>query len=320
MSPVVTGNAGPAIHDHPHITLPPARRCDEDPLERLERLRAAKAVRSPIKVPVGGWTGPEPKLPTSKKVKAKATRKAKPADPKKAKAKVPTPDVIERRNELAQQWEQFQQLAAQGATAKQIADTLGLKIDRVRRDAKAAGITLTKAKHPGRPIEWDVDLATRLAAQGLTAREIAEHVGAATVTVRRVLGRHGVTLVDGRAKYSGGQNSLKRRGDVDPERVRALYREHGNATHVARLVGCSPQTVVRILHDLGVHVRTSGEAQRGRPGQDRAAHLKALMREHGTTPVQVRTWGKANGYDVARNGIPSRLVIEAFIAAKGARS
>lgn len=318
MSPVVTGNAGPAIHDHRHIPLTPAHRASEDPFERLERLRAAKAVRSAIRVPAGGWTGPEPKLPTSKKVKAKATRKAKPADPKKAKAKVPTPDVTERRNELAQQWEQFQQLAAQGATAKQIADTLGLKIDRVRRDAKAAGITLTKAKHPGRPIDWDIDLATRLAAQGLTAREIAEHVGAATVTVRRVLGRHGVTLIDGRAKYSGGQNSLKRRGDVDPQQVVDLYLEHGNATHVGHLLGCSPQTVTRILHDEGVTVRTSGEAQRGRPGQDRAAHLKALMRDHDTTPIEVRTWGKANGYDVHHNGIPSRAVIEAFIAARRA--
>lgn len=227
----------------------------------------------------------------------------------------PRPAAEDNRPELREQWATFQRLAADGATAAQIAQTLGISLYRVRRDAKAAGITLTRGTSTGRPSHWDIDHAITLAGKGLTAREIAEQVGASTVTVRRVLGRHGVTLTDGRTKYSGGQNSLRRRGDVDPQHVRDLYEQHGNTTHVARLLGCSPQTVARILTDLDVHIRSSGDVQRGRPGADHAAHLKALMREHGTTPVEVRTWGATHGYDVARNGIPSRAVVDAYLAA-----
>lgn len=314
MSPVITGNATAAVHNHAHVSIRTRRAAtDVDPYEALEAARARNAIRSPIKPPERGWTGPEPTLAPESPPKPK--QEARPRTPRpEPKPHKPEP-TLEQINELQAQWDRFKALALDGATARQIADTLDLKVERVRRDAKAAGIALTRAKHPGRPIEWDITAATRLAQQGLTAREIAEHVGAATVTVRRVLGRHGVTLTDGRTKYSGGQNSLKRRGDVDPTHVADLYLEHGNATHVASLIGCSTQTVTRILHDESVTVAPSAHVQKGRPGADRAAPLKTLMREHDTTPVEVRTWGTANGWDVARNGIPSRVVIEAFIAA-----
>lgn len=316
MSPVITGNAHAAVHNHAHVDLPARRPSpDLDPYEALERARARRAVRSPIRVPEGGWAGPEPGQPvpatkTTKTTKARAKRRTTVRPEQRTVV-----DAIERRNELAQQWEKFKALAANGHTAQQIATELNIKVDRVRRDAKAAGITLTRGKSTGAPIHWDIALGTRLAEQGMTAREIGEQVGASPITVRRVLGRHGVTLTDGRAKYSGGQNSLKRRGDVDPKAVRDLYLEHGNATHVARLIGCSPQTVTRILHDEGLTVRSSGDVQKGRPGADRAAPLKALMREHGTDAVEVRTWGAAHGYDVARNGIPPRAVVDAYLQA-----
>lgn len=319
MSPTITGNASPAVHHHSHVNLATRREAvDVDPFERLEAARARKAIRSPIKPPEGGWAGPEPTLAPETPPKPRPKkRKARPRTPRPKPTPKPKPQPTpEEINELQAKWQRFQTLAADGSSAPEIAAALDLKVDRVRRDAKAAGITLTRAKSSGAPIRWDVDLGKRLAEQGMTAREIGEQVGASPLTVRRVLGRAGVTLVDGRSKYSGGQNSLKRRGDVDPAHVCDLYLQHGNATHVARLVGCSPQTVARILHDEGVHVRSSGETQRGRPGKDGAAALKALMREHNITAMQVRTWGAANGHDVARNGIPPRALVDAYLAAK----
>jgi hypothetical protein len=53
--------------------------------------------------------------------------------------------------------------------------------------------------------------------------------------------------------------------------------------------------------------------QRGRPGADGAAGLKALMAQHYVTSGQVRAWANDTGRDLSPVGLPPRALVEQYI-------
>lgn len=163
-----TGNTHAAIVGRTHVPLPRPR--------PLRDGRRRDVVRSPIKPPEGGWAGPEP-------LRQKPRKEPK---PRQARAQEHTA-ITTRRQQLAA-------LAGDGWSAQRIAKHLGVSHQTVRRDAKAAGVTLRDAR--GSDAEgarrWDVDRAVELARQGHTLAEIVAEVGGRYETVRRGLKRRGV--------------------------------------------------------------------------------------------------------------------------------
>lgn len=160
---------------------------DLDPWERLARQREKHKIRSPIVTPVGGWSGPEPTLPSERPARRRRTS---------ARTSTSTAPRRPRRRMTDQLREQMQELAERGLSAAEIAREIDAPSDQVRIWAKSQGITLVDGRHPGstgRRPSWDVELGIRLAHEGMTVPRIAKRVGASSETVRKVLHRRGVT-------------------------------------------------------------------------------------------------------------------------------
>lgn len=278
----------------------------DDPWARLEAARARHGIHSPIKRSTGEQAAPAPApAPTKqKKPRAKSARTPQPA-PSRA-------EVIRRRAE-------FQRLAAEGATAASIARELHVSITRVRQWADDDNVDLPDGRSrggPGRPAAWNVDRAVRLAKEGRTVQEIAPQVGASISTVRRVLNRRGVELVDGRALHSGQNNPVTRALEaLSTRHLTDLYGQLKSVAAVAEALDLPANTTGRLLRSRGIAVRPSSEVQAGRPGEDHAGPLRDLMDANGTTPAEVREWALAHGLSVAARGVPSRAVVEDYLLA-----
>lgn len=346
MSPVITGNAHSAVHDHGHISIKTVR-VEEDPFERLERLRAAKSVRSPIRAPEGGWAGPEPvaKLPKTKKERKKRTKHVSSVNAERLAdlagqglsaneiaAEINVSHVTVRRHAKDQgialtpgaggrtpRWDtdKAKAMALDGATVKEIVAAVGGASDEtVRAWLRRRGIAWTPDRHQNSGRRVPDDVVARILAEyeaGVTKAQIAERTGWSISTVKRVIIGAGMPKRDERAGNSGGHN--RHAPELD-QQVLDAYAEHGSQVAVAALLRCSPNTVGRILHAHGVIVRTSAEQNRGRPGRDTLVDLRTLIDAHGLTWADVRTWGNANGHPVGMRGVPSREVIEACIKAR----
>lgn len=150
-----------------------------------------------------------------------------------------------------------------------------------------------------------------LYAAGQTIPAIRESTGHAKGTIRTTLLRNGVTLRDDRTTHSGGKSAIT---SADRQRVVALYLSGMHAGQVAREVGYGETTIGRILHAAGVDIRSSGDAQRGRPGVDGAAALRELMAACGVTPADVRAWAASVGRSCPVNGFPPRSLVDAYMS------
>lgn len=293
-------------------TKPFGRPEDEDPWERLARAKARHGIQSPIKRPEGGWSGPEP-VPEDAPPK-----KRRPASrPRKTTARPKTNPTTEAH--LAE----FHRMAQAGASGPQIARALEVPLPRVQYWAKRAEVTLTdgRSRRPeGRRATWDVGYATVLAGQGKTVPEIAREVGTTLANVRRVLKRRGVALVDGRTNHSGGTHPITLRvAALETRHLAEMYSRLGSAAAVADELALPATTTGRLLRARGIEVRTSGEVQAGRPGEDRAGPLRELMDANGVTSADVRAWAQAEGREVRGPGVPPRELIEAYLLARPRR-
>lgn len=298
----------------------------DDPWERLEAARERHTIKSPIKAPKGGWQGPEPTIeaeppaptdapepepvPEAPAPPAKKKRTRRNAPKKKTRRLRPNAFTESERTEL-------RRLAQQpGATAPEIARALGVKADRVRYWAKTEGVTLANGRDTakGRPPTWDIDLACDLARDGHTVQAIAHRVGVSVSTVRRALVRRGEPTVDGRSENSGRNNPITKQLDaLETAHLAKAYERLGSVKAVAKELGLPATTTSRLLRARGIEVRTSGEVQEGRPGEDRAGPLRDLMAANGVTSSDVRAWALAEGREVHPQGAPSRELIEAYL-------
>lgn len=173
---------------------------DMDPWERLAAARARRAIRSPIaQAAVQRATdATDATDKTRQEHHESATSSDVGADTRGNGARTISAKLTHA------QHEHMLQLAEQGWTAPQIATELKLKTPRVQAWARRHQITLADARAaggPGRTPSWDVELAIQLARSGMTVSQIAQQVDAKSETVRRVLKRRGVPLVDARLRF-----------------------------------------------------------------------------------------------------------------------
>lgn len=168
----------------------------DDPWARLEAARARRAQQSPF---AQRQSAPE-----------QAQVASQPGAEPTAHRSLSAPRGQTARTRVAplstQQRERMLELAEQGCSAPRIAKELEVHADRVRTWAKAHSITLPDGRTaggPGRTAAWDVKRAVALAGDGLTAKQIAQAVGAKTETVRRVLKNRGVKITSSYPRRDG---------------------------------------------------------------------------------------------------------------------
>ena len=120
-----------------------------------------------------------------------------------------------------------------------------------------AGAAYALAK-PIRPMTRDV--LRKLAAEGLTAEEIAERLGRTPAGVRLRAKQWGVKLVDpGEAKPAEARP--KERPANWEEELRRLYVEEGRSlAEIGRMYGLSDSTIAYHLEKYGIARRASGRA------------------------------------------------------------
>lgn len=205
------------------------------------------------------------------------------------------------------------QLAGEGLTLTQIANRAGVALPTAAKHLARAGVTARDGRRDPTPItrtDLDLDAIRAEYAAGATIPKLARTHGAATATIRRNLIAAGVTLRDDRKTSSGGQNRIP---DDVAARIVAAYATARSASDVARDLDMPASTVNHVLHREGIPVRPAGVAQRGRPGLDGAAGLKALMRANDVTTADVRAWARDTGRPIPPRGLPTRRLLEDYL-------
>lgn len=203
-----------------------------------------------------------------------------------------------------------------GASSRQVAARHGVEKNTVLGFVKASG----RPVRPPAPTptaaaaRWGVDRAQLVRLyrdEQRTVPQISQATGHTPGTIRRHLRAAGLTLRDDRTR--GGRRN---RIPVETaDRIVERYQAIGNAAKVARELGVSPNTVVRTVRDRGVQVRPSSEVQTGRVGADGTVELRALMAAQDVTAAAVRHWAAANGGVCPPVGLPSRALVEEYLAA-----
>lgn len=147
---------------------------------------------------------------------------------------------------------------------------------------------------------------------GQTPPLIAAALGTTGKTIRRALDHAGIERRDDRATASGSQPKA-----YDPalvERIRALYTDQGlSQSEVADQIGTSTKVVTTVMTRYGIPAREPGLQHK--PGQDRAAGLKARMATAGISAAQVRAWARTTGIPVPPVGLLKTAVVEAYLVA-----
>lgn len=209
-------------------------------------------------------------------------------------------------------------LAEQGLTLSQIARALDASPSGVRTHLHRAGITPRDGRQdPRQNVNFRPDLDDdTIAAEyqdGATIPELAAKYEAGTRTIRMRLLKAGVTLRDDRRGHSGGHNKADVYTSDEIAEATRLYEAGRTMKQIADHLGRSESGIHRVLTRAGIQTRSSGEAQRGRPGRDNARRLRALMSDHGITSADVRAWATATGRPCPPTGTPSTALVEAYL-------
>lgn len=161
------------------------------------------------------------------------------------------------------------------------------------------------------------DVACRYQA-GETAPAIATALGTSAKTVRWILDEAGVQRRDDRTGHSGGRNRIH---EDDPQlvaRVRALYELHQlSQAQVAEALNTSVKVVQGVMARNGIQARPSAShSQHGHAVPNNSKRITDRLNDLGITSRQVKEWAQQAGLitGVRRGACPEHL-IEAYLAA-----
>lgn len=214
------------------------------------------------------------------------------------------------------------QAANAGATMDQLEAQFGVTARTLRKHLAAAGVRAADrrrdpaARKPRATRNGTlVDSATivTLYQDGKTVPQIADQLGYGIATVRRHINRSGIPKRDDRSTNSGGRNAAIDNPDVVDDMVRLYTQDRISERLIGERLGFGQKTVHGALLSRGVTIRTTAQAQKGRPGADNARGLKDLMAEGGITSADVRTWARDTGRPIPGRGLPPRHLAEAYL-------
>jgi hypothetical protein len=133
----------------------------------------------------------------------------------------------------AQDVARVRELAAQGATARQIAPQIGRSRAAIYDLCRSRGIELRREVHPNTVTDADIERIEELLAQGLTCRAIGKIIGRSTGGVHNACVRHGIEVPRHKPKF-GPTFSVPKRAF---EKLSVAATARGlSVNHLARLL------------------------------------------------------------------------------------